>query len=275
MSTLTQKQIHKCLLLVFVVSFDHHISPSINQGKADPHHVETHRYPFAGQPNPLVKLAVAFLPPPVAVTQSPVHTVPIEQSSVIRSDDGVVLKWLELVVAKEEINNETSSTATVITSSTPTPPASALAAVVAATEKQPQPTHSSTDQQHFGSNSSSSSSSSSSLANHLFHDDGNIHPEDFYIARVGWWPDNSIMIQIQNRRQTVLQLLRIDPRTGQREVIIVIKHSFPYLFYFLSSHVSIFLSHHIFILFILFHLILPLVSSSPLLSSLCFFFYMW
>ena len=42
--------------------------------------------------------------------------------------------------------------------------------------------------------------------------------EDFYLARAGWWPDGSVMAQVQNRRQTVLQVLRLDPSTGAREV---------------------------------------------------------
>jgi len=45
-----------------------------------------------------------------------------------------------------------------------------------------------------------------------------LDPEDFYLARAGWWPDGSVMAQVQNRRQTVLQVLRLDPSTGAREV---------------------------------------------------------
>ena len=39
-------------------------------------------------------------------------------------------------------------------------------------------------------------------------------PMDYYVARVGWWQDGSVMVQVQNRAQSVLQLLRIDPNTG-------------------------------------------------------------
>ena len=81
--TLILTHIYVCLILPLTIATNHHLPPPIitlhhlfppittylhlfiTQGKADPHHVETHRYPFAGQPNPLVKLAVAFLPPPV------------------------------------------------------------------------------------------------------------------------------------------------------------------------------------------------------------------
>ena len=33
-----------------------------------------------------------------------------------------------------------------------------------------------------------------------------IDPDDYYIARVGWWPDNTVMVQIQNRSQKLLQV---------------------------------------------------------------------
>ena len=38
---------------------------------------------------------------------------------------------------------------------------------------------------------------------------------DYYVARVGWWKDGSVMVQMENRAQTVLQLLRVDPHTGK------------------------------------------------------------
>ncbi len=38
--------------------------------------------------------------------------------------------------------------------------------------------------------------------------------QQLYVARVGWWPDGSVMVQIEDREQRVLQLLRIDPTTG-------------------------------------------------------------
>jgi len=100
----------------------------LHQGKADPKHAETHRYPFAGQPNPRVRLAV---------TQA---TASSFQRSV----------WMDLAGP----------------------------------------------------------------------DAGALDPEDFYLARVGWWPDNTVMAQVQNRRQTLLQLLRLDPATGQRQVLV-------------------------------------------------------
>jgi dipeptidyl-peptidase 4 len=39
---------------------------------------------------------------------------------------------------------------------------------------------------------------------------------EYYLARVGWWPDGSVMAQVENREQTVLVLLRLDPSTGTR-----------------------------------------------------------
>lgn len=42
---------------------------------------------------------------------------------------------------------------------------------------------------------------------------------DIYIARVDWAPDGSaIYVQRQNREQTVLDMLRVDPETGKSEV---------------------------------------------------------
>ena len=47
-----------------------------------------------------------------------------------------------------------------------------------------------------------------------------IDPEDYYLGRVGWWPDESVMAQVENRVQNKLQLLRLDPLTGQRTVLL-------------------------------------------------------
>ncbi|MGI8690422.1 MAG: DPP IV N-terminal domain-containing protein, partial [Thermomicrobiales bacterium] len=38
--------------------------------------------------------------------------------------------------------------------------------------------------------------------------------QDQYLARVTWFPDGSLAAQIENRAQTVLDLVRFDPRTG-------------------------------------------------------------
>lgn len=34
---------------------------------------------------------------------------------------------------------------------------------------------------------------------------------NYYITRCGWFPDNSVHVQVQNRSQDSLHLLRIDP----------------------------------------------------------------
>jgi len=39
---------------------------------------------------------------------------------------------------------------------------------------------------------------------------------DIYLARVDWLPDGSLSAQLENREQTVLDLVRFDPRTGRR-----------------------------------------------------------
>ncbi|MDA9918638.1 S9 family peptidase [Erythrobacter sp.] len=41
---------------------------------------------------------------------------------------------------------------------------------------------------------------------------------DIYIARVNWGPDGSLYVQRQNREQTVLDMLKVDPGTGTSEV---------------------------------------------------------
>ncbi len=42
-----------------------------------------------------------------------------------------------------------------------------------------------------------------------------------YLARVQWWPDGSLVAQLQNREQTELRLVRLDPRTGASEPLLV------------------------------------------------------
>lgn len=105
----------------------------LHQGKADPRHVESHRYPFAGQANPSVRLAVVVVPAAGAVPTT---------------------VWMDLCGADSGTG-----------------------------------------------------------------DSADIDPNDYYLARAGWWPDGSVMAQVQNRRQTVLQLLRLDPLTGARQVL--------------------------------------------------------
>ena len=39
--------------------------------------------------------------------------------------------------------------------------------------------------------------------------------EDIYLARVSWLPDGALLVQIENRGQTVLNLVRFDPSTGR------------------------------------------------------------
>ena len=50
----------------------------------------------------------------------------------------------------------------------------------------------------------------------LVGDDPSLDASDYYVARVGWWPDGSVMAQVQDRDQSVLQLLCLDPATGKR-----------------------------------------------------------
>ena len=41
---------------------------------------------------------------------------------------------------------------------------------------------------------------------------------DIYIARVDWGPDDYLYVQRQNREQTVLDMLKVDPTTGESEI---------------------------------------------------------
>lgn len=66
---------------------------------------------------------------------------------------------------------------------------------------------------------------------HVIHlDSGSIVPmqieepnwsdPEYYIARVGWWPDGSVMVQIENREQRILELLRLNCENGHRSVLV-------------------------------------------------------
>lgn len=43
---------------------------------------------------------------------------------------------------------------------------------------------------------------------------------DQYMARVAWFPDGSVGIQVESRDQLKLQLIRFDPRTGKSTVLL-------------------------------------------------------
>lgn len=45
--------------------------------------------------------------------------------------------------------------------------------------------------------------------------------EEEYLARVAWMPDGTLTAQVQDRMQTQLKLVRFDPRTGARGVVLV------------------------------------------------------
>ncbi|CAI5967509.1 unnamed protein product [Closterium sp. NIES-65] len=44
--------------------------------------------------------------------------------------------------------------------------------------------------------------------------------DEEYLARVSWLPDGRLSAQVQNRRQTRLKLLRFDPTTGSRDLVL-------------------------------------------------------
>ncbi len=43
---------------------------------------------------------------------------------------------------------------------------------------------------------------------------------DIYLARVQWWPDGSLVVQVENRTQTALQVLNCNPETGRCRVLL-------------------------------------------------------
>ena len=69
-----------------------------------------------------------------------------------------------------------------------------------------------------------SSSSSSSLAedSSVWMDlvDNSWEDKEYYLARCDWWPDGTVMAQIEDRRQQTLQLLKLDPKNGMREILL-------------------------------------------------------
>jgi dipeptidyl-peptidase 4 len=46
------------------------------------------------------------------------------------------------------------------------------------------------------------------------------NPNDFYVARVDWAPDGRLYVQRQNRAQTWMDVLRVDPATGVSEIVV-------------------------------------------------------
>ena len=44
--------------------------------------------------------------------------------------------------------------------------------------------------------------------------------EDFYLARVDWFPEGSLAVQIENREQTRLDLMCFDPQTGKGNLVL-------------------------------------------------------
>lgn len=51
------------------------------------------------------------------------------------------------------------------------------------------------------------------------------NPNDIYVARVDWAPDGRLYVQRQNRAQTWMDLLRVDPATGATEVVVQEEHA--------------------------------------------------
>ena len=45
-------------------------------------------------------------------------------------------------------------------------------------------------------------------------------PADIYLARVHWMPDGALLAEVENRAQSRLDLLALDPKTGRRSVVL-------------------------------------------------------
>jgi len=65
-----------------------------------------------------------------------------------------------------------------------------------------------------------------------------VDPE-YYLARVDWWPDGTVMAQIENREQTILELLRLNSETGDRCVLLTEVSSIWINIHDLLTHVSV------------------------------------
>lgn len=50
--------------------------------------------------------------------------------------------------------------------------------------------------------------------------EGEVPTDDLYLARVDWLPDGGLVAQIENREQTRLDLVRFDPRSGARTLLL-------------------------------------------------------
>ena len=55
---------------------------------------------------------------------------------------------------------------------------------------------------------------------HVLIFDKNTMFVDVYIPRVKWLPDGSLACQIQNREQTSLDMVRLDPKTGKKSLLL-------------------------------------------------------
>eukprot|EP00596_Hydrurales_sp_CCMP1899_P005448 CAMPEP_0119040628 /NCGR_PEP_ID=MMETSP1177-20130426/10632_1 /TAXON_ID=2985 /ORGANISM="Ochromonas sp, Strain CCMP1899" /LENGTH=416 /DNA_ID=CAMNT_0007005893 /DNA_START=57 /DNA_END=1304 /DNA_ORIENTATION=+ len=143
----------------------------LHQGKADPQHTESHRYPFSGGKNPIVKLAVIHVPSHPDIGKSGLPQKPV----------GYIPPDIE-----KQINNAVWMTLVPITE-------------IGKVEKH-----------------SAYQGTTCYPAIDIIYPS----PNDYYLARVGWFTDGSVMAQVQNRAQTMLQLVRLDPFTGKRTVLI-------------------------------------------------------
>jgi dipeptidyl-peptidase-4 len=162
----------------------------LHQGKADPRHVEMHRYPFSGEHNPSVRLAVAAV--------------------------GVVLDaWAESAASMRVRAAEGDPNSNPPPSPPSLIPPSQLPPLPLELPLGPDalPRFMELYDPSWTENSLPTAATAATAGG------PDSHLSDFYLARVGWWPDGSLCAQVQNRAQTVLQVLRLDAATGRRQVM--------------------------------------------------------
>jgi hypothetical protein len=135
----------------------------LHLGKEDPTHSETHRYPFAGKQNPIVRLAVVevdFASAAAAAASAASVTTPASSSSPSPS-------WLQLLDAADPAYTTIAALGLCV---------AALPPVAEEEEKE-------------------KDSGKAAGASTASQDIGDVM--DYYVARVGWWSDGSVMAQVR------------------------------------------------------------------------------
>ncbi|CAM9904025.1 unnamed protein product, partial [Ascophyllum nodosum] len=180
----------------------HQGKESVGEGAQEDHH-----YPFAGKANPKVRLAVIE-----------VDVDGIEAGRVTTNPDTYRPMWMDIGGPNPPPNtvaaNGGKSSASSSSSSSQKP------------SFRPQDHHrASSDAAGVGQGAGSSVKVGGGSAQGSGGDAEGVSSGSFgqeiYLARVNWLQDGSLCAQVQNRPQTELRLLRLDPRTGTSTTLVV------------------------------------------------------